>query len=182
MTAVPRTARPVTLGSRMLRILVPSRSELGKFREIKFFKGGGWTCNCPAVYWARQRQDGWSKKCYHYRMTTLDAGKEPLPTLEEALFQLKNKSVPMKTIWENMRICSMPTKYQLSEMYCKSCPMYPEWCNVHIITFGKRGLKKPMIWRIQSALLNERRKDAIRLLSHFIKLVSAIRNEPIRRN
>lgn len=177
MTAQPRTPKVILTSARILKIHAPSRSELGKFREIKLFKGGGWTCDCPAVYWARQREEGWSKKCYHWRMTSLEAGKPPMPILEEALTQLKSRKVPLKTIWDNMRVCSMPVKFSLTELYCKTCPFYPYWCNKHIIIYGPRGTKKPLIWKIQSALLNERRKDAIKLLTHFIKIVRAVRND-----
>ena len=180
MTAVPKVPRVKSTSWKVVIILAPSLTKLGDYQIIKFFRGGGWDCSCPAVYWAKMKSL-WNKQCRHYKMCTLRGGEKPVPTLEEALQLLKDKKIPMRNVWDKMNICAMPVNYSISEIHCKKCPLYPVWCNKHVIIFGKRNSRKPMIWKIQTALYNDKRRIATKLLRKYLKLVRAVRNEP-RRN
>lgn len=180
MTAIPRSPRVISVSWKEIKVDVPSLSNLGELQSMRFLKGGGYDCVCRAYYWASMKGQ-MSRKCRHYNRCTLKATGNPIKELEEALEMLKDKKVPMEKVWEKASICAMPLQYSLTEIHCKKCTLYPNWCNKHIITFSTRKSKKPMIWRIQTALLNNRRKDAKSLLRKYIKLVRAVRNEP-RRN
>ena len=160
--------------------MVPSLTKLGEFQIMTFFRGGGWTCSCPAVYWSQMKKL-WNKKCRHYKRVTLRTEEFPMEEFEKAYEMLKDKKVPMEKVWETMSICAMPLQYSISEIHCKKCQLYPNWCNKHLITYSRRNSKKPMVWKIHTALLNNRRKDAKTLMLKYIKLVRAVRNEP-RRN
>ena len=83
----------------------------------------------------------------------------------------------MDDVWDELRICVMPEKYKKSEIYCSDCELYPYWCNKHPMRFKNRNTSKPLIWKMGAALNNGRRKDALKLLKQFIKVVQAVRNE-----
>lgn len=166
---------PLEVSYRYLRLLVPSKMTPTEPRTIQYYPSGKHHCGCPGWMWNR-RLGKHDSKCRHHKMTTIKTG--PSDTLKELLYSFKllsNRAKKMYVSWGFVS-CQFPQHRDEGAVHCTGCIMYPEYCNVHPIYFGKRSNSKPLIWKLQTAIYNGRRKDALQLMRNFVKVVRAIRS------
>jgi len=124
-------------------------------------------CECPAKDWGHPI-------CRHYKFVTI---KGPRSTnLKMALEALEDRENKPYAAWGFIG-CTMPEHYAENSISCPDCMMYPDLCNVRMIKYKRNA--KPMVWRIQSAMIAGKRKEALRLLRLYIKLVAAARKVPL---
>ena len=154
-----------------LDLRVPSRGTPGLLRQIQFWKDGNFNCGCPGYYWG-VKSEAQSRQCRHWRETTMVTGDMPITRLKRAIRALKQGARSNVGIWQMLK-CLYPYKYKLG-VRCVQCPLYPHWCNVHPIKFSKRGTKKPVIWKIQTALYAGRKKAALKMMNKLLIVAEAL--------
>lgn len=175
----PKTPRIVEQNWRRLSFDVPSltlikRKAKRPFRNITHFTNGSHNCVCPGYYWAVQTR-AWSRKCRHWKMTTVRAGADGvLEGFEEALKILTSKGTDAYVAWNLIGRCAFPVNYRMTELYCEDCPLYPHYCNIHPCYVKRHS--KPLLWNIQREIYNGKKKNAARLLRKIIKIVKALKN------
>lgn len=154
-----------------LDLRVPSKGSLGSLRQIQFWEKGTHNCNCPRYSWAMKTKK-FSNKCRHWKQTTIQTGDMPMTRLKRAIRALKQNARSTNGIWAMLR-CLHPHKYKLG-IQCQGCPLHPYWCNVHPIRHSKRGTMKPVIWKIQTALYNGRKKEALKMMRKLLEVAEFI--------
>jgi len=154
-----------------LDLRVPSKGKPGSVWQIQFWEKGTHNCNCPRYKWAMKTMK-FSNKCRHWIETTIQVGDMPMTRLKRGIRALKQNARDPRGVWKMLR-CLYPHRYRLGTR-CHGCPFYPTWCNVHPIRHSKRGTKKPVIWKIQTALYNGNKKEAMRLMKKLLEVAEAI--------
>lgn len=163
---------PVEVKIKYLRLAVASKSSPGKPRLIQFYPSGKHHCSCPGWEWFRL-QGKHDSKCRHFKLTTIPTVfTDPLGQLQHGLEVLKNKSRKMYVSWGFVS-CQFPENK--GTVHCTNCMMYPRYCNIHPTYTGSRGTSKPLVWKIQTALNNGRRKEALRMYKTLVKVAAALR-------
>ena len=166
-----KVARIIKQTRDYLDLRVPSKSRPGSMRQIQFWEKGTHNCNCPRYGWAHKTQK-FSDRCRHWRETTMVTGDMPTTRLKRAIRALKQNARSPRRIWSMLR-CLHPHRYKLG-IRCTGCPFYPYWCNVHPIRHSRRGTMKPVVWKIQTALYNGNKKEALRLMRKLLEVVEAV--------
>jgi ferredoxin len=97
-------------------------------------------------------------------MTTirLELVKNPGDLLNIAIEMIRDKRRAPYVALAQLR-CQFPENYNHMKVHCHGCGLYPRVCNIHKIKINHRG-KLPLVWRLQTAIYNGRRKDAEKLL------------------
>jgi hypothetical protein len=160
-----RTPVPSISNYDYLRLKVPSRSRPGAPKTLHYYPSG--LHHCEECLGHKFMPTG-RKRCRHFKMTTMDTSRRPFHYLKYAYQLLRNRRKAIYVSWGFVR-CQYPELRPLFKVKCFKCPLYPRTCNIHPIYFGKRARRKPTVWKLQSAIYNGRRKDALRLLRQFIK-------------
>jgi len=107
-------------------------------------------------------------------MTTIEPSENAMAIFERFLPIIKAGAGDTSKLWMDVRVCSSPMNYNMNSLYCTKCPMYPGTCNRVLITVKGR---KPLIWALQAALLNNRRKDAKEILEKIININKMIKGQ-----
>ena len=168
MDKVPRIIRQ---RNDYLDLRVPSQSRPGHLQQIQYWEDGNHNCECPRYQWAVKTKK-FTRRCRHWRMTTIEPGDMPVTRLKRAIRAVKQNARTPRKIWKMLR-CLNPQKYRLG-VRCSSCELYPEYCNVHPIRYSRRGTRKPMIWKIQTALYNGQKRKAQAMMMKLLKRVDKL--------
>jgi len=170
------TPKVLEVDRRYIRLSVPSVSEPLEPRTVQYYPSGKHFCDCPGWSWFRKRGEAY-KLCRHAKMTTMQIVKsDQAAQLEYAVKLVDDKTAALPVTW-GFVACQFPIYRGLDTVQCTACPLFPNNCNVHPIRFGKgcRNNRKPLIWKVQSAIYNGRRKEASRLLRRFARIVAALK-------
>lgn len=171
---VIRSPMPLEVTPRYLRLLAPSKSKPLNPRTIQYYPSGKHHCSCPGWNWFRL-QGKHDHKCRHYKLTTTPSTNcDPLNSVLHALKVIKDAASRPFVSWGFVTCLFPQSRAVEGSVHCAACPLYPEYCNIHPIYFGKRNNQKPLVWRIQTAIYNGKRKEAARLLRKFAKIAKAI--------
>lgn len=158
-----------------LHLKVPSKSSPGEPRDLVFYPSGKHHCSCPGHDWKVKRQTyslpNHKKWCRHHTMNTL----VPMELFTRRILHYITKGY-IKAAWQFIS-CQFPEHYSEEQIHCSSCPLYPKYCNIHPIHFGKHLSRRPLVWRLQTAIFNKRRKDALTLFKSLNRKVKEIKNE-----
>lgn len=149
-----------------LKILAPSKSQPEAPRTIQFYPSGKHHCDCPGWSWFRKRGEAY-KLCRHAKMTTIPVAKSDrqFDYLLDAMKFIGDPDTALYVAWGSIQ-CQFPEYRGLDTVKCDACPLYPKVCNVHPTRFGSgpRNNRKPLVWKLQTAIYNGRRKEALRLV------------------
>lgn len=160
-------------GMKFLKLRVPSKSTPDP-RTITYFPSGKHFCDCPGHAWKVKRgtfiQPNQLKWCRHHSMTTLKV----LELFKDRIYIYIN-SGQLEAAWKLIG-CQRPDFYQAERVHCTDCPLYPDVCNIHPIRARSRN-RKPLVWRLQTAIFNHRKKDAKRLFRKYCKAVKGMQHE-----
>lgn len=171
-----RSPFPSKVSYRYLQLIAPSKSKPLVPQTIQFYPSGKHHCSCLGWIWFRRTGEH-SKKCRHYKMTTIPVShSDTLKQLEYALKILSNKAKKLYVAWGFVS-CQFPKHRNEDSVHCSSCILYPRQCNIHPIYFGNRSTSKPLVWKLQAAIYNGRRKDALRLMRKLLKIVKASKGD-----
>lgn len=172
---ITRSPVPTKVSFRYLRLIAPSKSKPLVPQTIQFYPSGKHHCSCLGWVWFRRTGEH-HKKCRHYKMTTIpDSRSDTLKQLEYAFKILGNSAKKLYVAWGFVS-CQFPQHRDEGSVHCSGCMLYPDYCNIHPIYFGKRSNSKPLVWKLQTAIYNGRRKEATKLLRRFLKVVRAARS------
>lgn len=160
-----RSPQPLIMDRNYIRLRVPSKSRPLNPRIVHYYPSG--RHHCEECLGHKYMPPG-NKRCRHFKMTTMDTSSRPAHYLKYAYKLLRNLKKPPYVSWGFVR-CQFPEHRPVLNVRCYKCPLYPGTCNVHPIMHGKRARKKPLVWRLQTAIYNNRRKDALKLMRRFIK-------------
>ena len=153
-----------------LQLTAPSR-EKGKVYKVTFFPSGKRHCECLGHYWFMKGK-GYDKFCRHCKMSTIfkSVSGDIFGEFRNALKILGNKKTDMPVAWSFVH-CQFPEHYVEGTVHCQRCSLDPDVCNIHPIKYGPRILRKPLIWKLQTAILNGRRKESKRIIRKIIKTI-----------
>lgn len=162
-----RVPQIVSQSKLYLQLKVPSKSKPNSTRTIEYKPSGDSVCDCPGDYWFKVRGLEYDKMCRHHRMTTIEEAQgDPKVFLDEAWRLVNDRSKALYAVLAYMK-CMQP-EHRSNRIHCEGCPLYPITCNIHKITYKYKGRNKsPLIWRLQTAIYNGRRKDARLLLTQI---------------
>ena len=158
-----------------LKLEVPSKSSPTDNRTITFYPSGKHFCSCPGHEWKVIRKSytlpNHKKWCRHHSLTTL-------PILEmfkdRTYFYISQGYI--KAAWRFIG-CQFPEYYNEMQLHCTRCPLYPETCNIHPIRFGKHNTRKPLVWRLQTAIFNKHRAASKKLFRRFCRITKEVKDE-----
>jgi len=160
-----RTPKVIYQSERELGLKVQSKSEPGVPHMVSYKPDGERDCSCPGHHWFKIRKLDQTKMCRHHKYTTIPIDNDPVWSWKMTSKILKKRSIPIKTVLNNM-VCAFPGHRNPFAVHCSDCPLYPTTCNIHPI---KTGRSKPLVWKLQTAVYNGRRKDAIKIVKEIIK-------------
>lgn len=158
-----------------VKLQVPSKSKPGLTHALHFYPSGRHHCKCKGHGWAVKTRK-YAQKCRHWKMSTIQDRNfaKPLSYLEYSLKLMRDPTKWISVSWGFIS-CQFPMYRRPAGVKCSGCPMYPAFCNKHPIYYGPRKNSKPLIWKIQTAVYNKRRGDAVRLMKKYIKEVKRCR-------
>lgn len=155
----------------ILFLRVPSRSKPKETRIVKYESGVRGLCDCPGDYWFKVKGEEDVKMCRHHKMTTIrKALGDPMGLLIKAMAYARDRGTKLCVAWGHV-FCQFPEHRNDKEIHCTSCPLYPETCNIHPIMHGRN--RKPEIWKLQTAIYNDRRKDAQKIIKKILREVNS---------
>jgi hypothetical protein len=164
----------ISQSERYLQLAVPSKSKPGTYRTVEYKPNGDKDCSCPGVHWFKVKGQDLYKLCRHQKMTTIPPTHEygiPRQMLNHAKRLIKNKKAALYAAWGNVQ-CQYYQYYKDDETHCMKCPLYPEVCNIHKIMYGRGPQARlPLIWRLQTACYNNKRREAQRIINQIINYI-----------
>jgi hypothetical protein len=155
----------------MVMYLVPSDSQPGTTHLVEYGPGDKRSCSCIGAEWLEKKGVAHMKLDRHQRMTTIeraDPESQGQSMFHQARELLKEKSISLEAVWGHIK-CMHPEFYDEYNIHCGGCPLYPVKCNIHKITYDARKKKQPLVWKLQMALYNGRRKEAKRIMKEMVK-------------
>ena len=168
-------ARIVFQTQHVLQYTVASKSsKKDGFHHVTFKTDGTRDCKCIGHEWLQKKVDDILADCRHKKLVTIyTIDHTPLGNLMAAEEFAKLKSCNIELAWANT-YCLQPVFYNPINLYCKSCPLYPEICNIHKIRIPGKRNKLPMIWRLQGLIYKDERTKAAKLLRKIIKEIELL--------
>jgi len=164
---LPRTPVILSQTRYQIKLAVGKLSFNGEEGALTYFSSGDFSCTCKAFFWAKKKMQ-YPRVCGHQHLVTIICHADALECLHQALDRIKEEKTSLSREWMDIRFCQYPMNFSMTRLYCKECPLFPDICNRILITSKGR---KPLIWKLQSALFNGRRKDAIEHLENIINQV-----------
>ena len=171
-----RVARIHYQSKHMVMYKVPSESNPGTTHLVEYGPGDKRSCSCIGAEWLEKKGIAHMKLDRHQRMTTIQLA-EP-PSQGQSLYQqatkiIKTRACDLAAAWGHIR-CTQPVHYDEFAIHCEGCPLYPVVCNIHKITYGPRKKKQPLIWKLQKAIYNGRRKESREILNQIRSALKTI--------
>lgn len=153
-------------GDLIITYNVPSRSRQGLSHAhfARAFKHD--LCECEALQFKAI-----DFKCVHFKAVTI-----PTPERMDLgkLYDAIRSERPSNEAWQFVG-CMKPEFHNPEFLYCQTCPLFPETCNIRLIKHKRNAT--PLIWRLRSLLTSGHRARAREV---YWRIVKNLRDAPER--
>lgn len=176
MQPMIRVPRIIDVNSNYIKLETPSKSAPGIRQTVTYWSTGKHHCECEGHYWF-MKKGLFENMCRHCKMSTVFPSSlmsGPLAELMVAMDVLKDRVLKAFVAWHYIR-CQFPEHYEPGALMCRGCPMYPVYCNIHPIKYSARGTRKPLVWRLQTAIYAGEKKRARKLLRQYVKKLKELK-------